>query len=346
MFPPLTFGIFDQNDASGRPVAQQYAERLRLIEFYDANGFGCYHMSEHHATPLSTTPSPNVFLAAVSQRTRRIRFGPLVYLLPIYNPLRLAEEICMLDHLSEGRFEFGVGRGASPHELGYMGVDPGRNREMYAEAFDVVRQALTQRQKGGTLDHQGEFWTFRDVPITFEPFRKPMPQMWYAAASPESAVWPAHNRVNVVCGGPPARVRATTDRYRAEHPGGDHAPLLGINRYVVVAPTDAEARAIGMRAWGPFFKHFRTLWDLHGTEPVNAKLPPAFETVLASGNAIVGSPATVREAIARQAEEAGTNYFSCNFTFGDQSAEEAMRSVRLFAKEVMPAFGPLPLAAE
>ncbi len=342
MYPVLKFGIFDQNDASGRAVVQQYAERLKLIEFYDANGFHCYHMSEHHATPLSTTPSPNVFLAAISQRTRRIRFGPLVYLLPIYNPLRLAEEICMLDQLSGGRFEFGVGRGASPHELGYMGVDPARNREMYAEAFDVVRRALTQ----DTLDHQGEFWTFRDVPITFKPFQKPMPQMWYAAASPDSAVWPAHNRVNVVCGGPPARVRSTTDRYRAEHPGGDHAPLLGINRYVVVAPTDAEALAIGTRAWAPFFKHFRALWDLHGTEPVNAKLPPAFEAVLASGNAIVGAPGTVRDAIAQQAGEAGINYLSCNFTFGDQSAEETMRSVRLFASEVMPAFGTQAMAAE
>ena len=340
--PVLTFGIFDQNDVTGRPVAQQYAERLKLAEFYDSNGFHCYHMSEHHATPLSTTPSPNVFLAAISQRTRRLRFGPLVYLLPIYNPLRLAEEICMLDHLSGGRFEFGVGRGASPHELEYMGVDPGRNREMYAEAYDVLRRALTE----DTLDHQGEFWTFRDVPITFKPFQQPIPQMWYAAASPESVVWPAQNRVNVVCGGPPARVRATTDRYRAEHPGGGHAPLLGINRYVVVAPTDAEALAIGTRAWPTFFKHFRALWDLHGTEPVNAKLPPDFATVLSSGNAIVGSPATVRDAIGRQSEEAGTNYFVANFTFGDMGMDEVMRSVRLFAHEVLPAFAGTTLAAE
>ena len=348
MTPSLKFGVFDQNDSTGRLVAHQYTERLKLAEFYDANGFHCYHMSEHHATPLSTTPSPNVFLAAMSQRTRRIKFGPLVYLLPLYNPLRLAEEICMLDHLSGGRFEFGVGRGASQHEIAYMGVDPTRTREMYAEALGVIQAAMT----ADTLDHQGEFWTFRNVPITFKPFQKPMPKMWYAAASPESAVWPARQSINLVCGGPPARVRSTTDRYRAEHaavnpgPGGNgrQDPLLGINRYVVVADTDSEAMAIGTRAWTKFFRSFRTLWDLHGTEPVNAKLPPAFDAVIASGNAVVGSPRTVRDTIARQTEAAGVNYLSCNFTFGDQRFEDTMRSVRLFATEVMPEFSQIPLA--
>ena len=74
-------------------------------------------MSEHHSTPLNLTPSPSVFLAAVAQRTKRLRLGALVYVLPAHHPLRLAEEICMLDHLSHGRAEIGVGRGVSPFEL-------------------------------------------------------------------------------------------------------------------------------------------------------------------------------------------------------------------------------------
>jgi len=119
----MKFGIFDQNDRSGQPLAQQYEERLQLAELFDANGFHCYHTSEHHATPLSTTPSQNVLMSAIAQRTKNLRLCPLVYLLPIHHPVRLAEEICMLDHLSNGRFEFGIGRGASPHELAAMGVD-------------------------------------------------------------------------------------------------------------------------------------------------------------------------------------------------------------------------------
>ena len=85
------------------PSPNQMSNRLRLIEFYDHSGFRTYHMSEHHSTPLSMTPSPSVFLAAVAQRTQRIRLPGRVYVLPMHHPLRLAEEICMLDHLSRGR---------------------------------------------------------------------------------------------------------------------------------------------------------------------------------------------------------------------------------------------------
>src|SRR2546426_837115 len=112
----VTFGLFDWIDRRPGPIGQLYEERLRLVEAADAAGFYCYHLAEHHATPLGMTPSPSVFLAAVAQRTRRIHLGPLVYLLPLYSPLRLIGEICMLDHLSGGRLELGVGRGVSPYE--------------------------------------------------------------------------------------------------------------------------------------------------------------------------------------------------------------------------------------
>src|SRR5215472_16830388 len=108
----LQFGIFDQNDHGRYPLTEQYDKRLALIEAYDRAGFRTYHMSEHHSTPLNLTPSPSVFLAAVAQRTRRLRFGALVYVLPAHHPLRLAEEICMLDHLSRGRLEIGIRRGS------------------------------------------------------------------------------------------------------------------------------------------------------------------------------------------------------------------------------------------
>src|ERR1035437_7876800 len=85
----MQFGIFDQNDHGPYPLGEQYENRLKLIEFYDLARFRTYHMSEHHSTPLSLTPSPGVFLAAVAQRTKRLRLGPLVYVLPAHHPLRL-----------------------------------------------------------------------------------------------------------------------------------------------------------------------------------------------------------------------------------------------------------------
>src|SRR5262249_48616035 len=120
----MKFGVFDHMDRGTLPLGEQYESRLELVEAYERHGFHLYHLAEHHATPLGMAPSPSVFLSAVAQRTKRLRFGPLVYTLPMYHPLRAAEEICMLDHLSRGRLEIGVGRGISAHELTYYGVDP------------------------------------------------------------------------------------------------------------------------------------------------------------------------------------------------------------------------------
>src|SRR5207302_6847572 len=115
----LGFGVFDHIErTSGSPNLEElYQERLRLLKAYDQAGIWGYHLAQHHQTPLGMAPSPNLFLAAAAQHTRHLRLGTAVYLLPFYSPLRLIEEICMLDHLSGGRLEIGVGAGVSPFEL-------------------------------------------------------------------------------------------------------------------------------------------------------------------------------------------------------------------------------------
>src|SRR6188768_3944540 len=134
----MEFGIFDHLDRSPSALADYYEERLAIVELFDRAGFHAYHLAEHHATPLGMAPSPSVFLAAVAQRTRRLRFGPLVYTLALHHPLRVAEEICMLDQMSGGRLELGVGRGVSPYEVAYYGVDPAKARAMYIEALQII----------------------------------------------------------------------------------------------------------------------------------------------------------------------------------------------------------------
>ncbi len=333
----MKFGIFDQNDRGGLPLAQQYEERMQLAELYDRSGFHCYHISEHHSTPLSTTPAQSVFLAALSQRTRHLRLCPLVYLLPIHHPMRLAEEICMLDHLSKGRFDFGVGRGASPHELEALGVDPAQAAKMYAEAFEILKRYFA----ADVLDYAGTYWQFNDVPVVLKPLQQPHPPIWYALASAESAVWPALNGVNVVCGGPVERVRSITDRYRQEwskaHPSETAEPLMGVNRYIIVAETDDEAVQLGRNAWPVFYENFYKLWRKHGTQPVNAKLPPDFDAVLAMGHAVAGSPETVTRLLASQVGEGGLNYLIGSFMFGNLAHQDAVSSIERFAGQVMPA---------
>jgi alkanesulfonate monooxygenase SsuD/methylene tetrahydromethanopterin reductase-like flavin-dependent oxidoreductase (luciferase family) len=333
----MQFGIFDQNDHGPYPLTEQYENRLQLIEFYDRAGFRTYHMSEHHSTPLNLTPSPSVFLGAAAQRTTRLRLGALVYVLPAHHPLRLAEEICMLDHLSRGRIEIGIGRGASPHELNYFGVNPDSAQAIYVEAYTVIMQALTQAE----VNFSGKHFRFENVPIDIKPAQLPHPPLWYAVPVPEGAAWPAQNNINVVCGGPLARVREITDRYRAEWAAAgnpaDHLPLLGINRFVVAADTDREAMALGRRAWPRFYASFMKLWNKHGTQPRYARIPEDFDSVVENGGAIAGSPGTIRERVQSMTEHAGANYFISQFSFGDLTQEEVLHSAGLFAREMLPA---------
>src|ERR1700722_19076752 len=138
----MKFGIFDHLDRGRRSITELYDDRLRILELYDRLGFYAYHLAEHHSTPLGMAPSPSVLLAAIAQRTRRLRFGPLVYLLPLYHPLRLAEEIAMLDHLSHGRLEIGIGRGRSPIELALYGQDIATAQAVFDETLEVMQLAF------------------------------------------------------------------------------------------------------------------------------------------------------------------------------------------------------------
>jgi Luciferase-like monooxygenase len=190
----VAFGIFDHVDRGDEPLGTLFEQRLKLVEAADAAGFRTYHVAEHHATPLGMAPVPGVYLAAVAQRTRRLRFGPLVYLLPLYTPLRLIEEICMLDHLSGGRFELGVGRGISPYELAYSGVDFLAAQEIYEESLEIILAGL----RGGRLTHHGRHYTYRGVPMELEPVQKPHPPLWQGVVRPDGAADAARRGVNIV----------------------------------------------------------------------------------------------------------------------------------------------------
>jgi alkanesulfonate monooxygenase SsuD/methylene tetrahydromethanopterin reductase-like flavin-dependent oxidoreductase (luciferase family) len=342
----MKFGIFDHMDRAAVPLAQQYEDRLRLTEAYERAGFYAYHIAEHHATPLGMAPSPSVFLAAVAQRTRRLRFGPVVYPLAFHHPLRVAEEICMLDHLSGGRLELGVGRGASPHEMTYYGVEPANAQAIYHEAYAVLIRFMTSR----ILDFDGKFYKFRGVPVEIEPLQRPHPPLWYGVAYPDGVVWPAQNRVNVVCNGPAAAVRAITDRYRAEWAaaGNDPSglPLMGMSRFIVIADDAAEATAIARRGYAQWYASFFLLWAKHGTRPVNAAYPDNFDDLARSGLGLAGTAEQVRDALVAQMAQARTNYQICRFAFGDLTLAESLRSLDAFTRTVMPALLEMRQAAE
>jgi alkanesulfonate monooxygenase SsuD/methylene tetrahydromethanopterin reductase-like flavin-dependent oxidoreductase (luciferase family) len=175
----MKFGIFDHLDRRNEPLGKFFDDRLEMVAAFDAAGFYSYHIAEHHGTPLGLAPSPNVFLAAVARESQRLRFGPMVYLLPLYHPVRLIEEICMLDHLSGGRLDVGVGRGISPHEVGCYGVAPDDRQGMFEEALDVLLKGLTSER----LSHAGKWYRVPAMTMELRPLQKPHPPLGTAAAT-------------------------------------------------------------------------------------------------------------------------------------------------------------------
>jgi alkanesulfonate monooxygenase SsuD/methylene tetrahydromethanopterin reductase-like flavin-dependent oxidoreductase (luciferase family) len=333
----MKFGVFDHMDDAGVPHGELYAGRLRLAEAYDRWGFYAYHLAEHHGTPIGCASSPGLFLAALAQRTTKLRFGPLVYLLPFYHPLRLIEEVCMLDLMSGGRLELGVGRGVSPFETANYALDFAQTQAMYHEAFQLLLNGLAADE----LTFQGKFYRFERVPMVLRPVQRPHPPLWYGVSVPENADWPAQNDVNVVSLAPPQQVRPIFDRYLAVRKklGKDQSTLLGVGRHVVVADTDAEALAIARRAYPRWRANFFWLFERHGAAPrVAGHYPETFDELVALGIAMAGSPATVRDFVAADVEATGANYFAPWLAFGDMTVDEALHSVVLFGGDVMPAF--------
>ncbi|HEU5273377.1 MAG TPA: LLM class flavin-dependent oxidoreductase [Xanthobacteraceae bacterium] len=334
----MDFGVFDHLDRYDGPLDAYYEARLKLIELYDAAGFYSYHLAEHHATPLGMAPSPSVFLAAVAQRSKRLRFGPMVYALPLYHPLRLIEEICMLDQMSGGRLDIGFGRGASPIELSYFGQDPKQAPAIYAEGVELIMKGLTER----SLTFAGKHFRFDNVPLEVWPLQKPHPPVWYGVHAPDAAERAARRGLHTINLDPTDETRACSERYRAvwrELHGEAPLPKLGLGRFIVVADTDREALALARRAYPKWHEAFTFLPRRHGVAQQHPR-PAEFDALAARGQGFAGSPASVTAWLADQLAATGTNYVVGQFAFGDLAPDEFRHSVELFARHVMPELRP------
>ncbi len=331
----MKFGVMDHVDDSGLAPQAHFEARLRFTETLDQLGFYSYHIAEHHGTPLGFAPSPNVFLSAVAQRTRRLRFGPMVYVAALYHPMRLAEEICMLDQLSGGRLQVGMGRGAVTLEQELYDVDPAMTAKRYEEARDIVIAALTH----AAVDFQGEHFRVRDYPMVLQPLQKPRPPLWYGLGNPEAAVWAASVAANVISLRPAAVAHTAFARYRQEWQALGHAPqdlpFMGLCRHVVVAETEAAASAAARAAFPRWRASLTALWDRRGT-PLPVAVPRQWDELQAQGMGIAGTPERVAQYLRAQTQAVGGNFFLCQMMFGDMPLEFAQQSARLFAFEVAP----------
>ncbi len=345
----MPVGLFDWIDFS-RPdrLSALYEQRLKLLEYADAAGFYCYHLAEHHLTPLGGAPSPSLFLAAATQRTRHIRLGALVYILPLYNPIRLAEEICMLDHLSRGRLVFGTGRGASPHELRGLGIEHEEAQPVYDEAFDILIRAL-----GGSLAATaGEHFDLPPMDVSIRPYQRPYPPFWYPAGHPETMRRLGQQAINTVTfGGRLPAIREVRDSYfeALEENHNDPTrlnahepdPKFGLVRQLYVAESQEQAEREARVAYEQHRACFTYLWErLGGAERFQPESD--FDTAIDHARLIVGTPEHVRERVQEHLHATAANYFVANFSFGDMADEQVMRSIGLFTEQIMPSLKRAP----
>jgi len=251
----------------------------------------------------------------------------------------------MLDQMSGGRLEIGFGRGSVPAELIYYGQKPEEAQAVYAEALDLIVKGLTSR----SLSFRGQFFQFDNVPMELEPYQKPHPPVWYGVHAPESAARAARKGLQVVSLDPVAATRASFDSFRAawrEAWGAKPLPLMGLGRFIVVADTDAAALAIARRAYPRWHDSFTFLHRMHARLNAHPR-PPTFDGLTEAGQGAAGAPATVAAFLRRELGETGSNYCVCQFAFGDLNQGEILRSIELFARDVMPALaGRVSVAAD
>jgi alkanesulfonate monooxygenase SsuD/methylene tetrahydromethanopterin reductase-like flavin-dependent oxidoreductase (luciferase family) len=342
----MKVGLFDHVERADRSFATLLDERLTFAAAADEAGIYCLHVAEHHCTPLNMVPVPGVYLGAVARATKRMRLGPLVYLLPLYSPLRLIEEICMLDQLSHGRYEVGVGRGVSPFELSYHQVDHDKSRDIFIDAFECISAGLTS----DPFSYAGPHYKYTDVPMPLRPAQHPHPAFWYGSSNAVGSTFAGERGMHFLSLGPTAFAKGNIDAYcaalarrgraaqpKAEFPGG---AAIGVLRNVVVADTDAEARRIAAPAMEHHLECLNWLRNLHGVSESAARMnvprPATLEDGIKDGSVIAGCPDTVVQAIERQTTALGINYLLAYLFFGNMTLAEALRSLQLFASEVMP----------
>jgi alkanesulfonate monooxygenase SsuD/methylene tetrahydromethanopterin reductase-like flavin-dependent oxidoreductase (luciferase family) len=337
----MHFGLFDWIEASAtRSPGEVYAHKLELAQAADRLGLHAYLIAEHQGTPLSVDGSPAVMLSAMFQRTKRLRAGALTFCLPWYNAYRFYQEVCMLDQMSGGRLELGVGRGISPIEsriFGLQSID--ESRDKYRETLDVFFAAC----RSDTLDFQGKHYRYENAELHVKPVQKPYPPLWFPSSNRDAMDFTARHGYNTALLGRPADARALLAHYREvwerhRHDPGRHnahvaAPFLAKTQHFVIAESSGEAKRLGEEAhrnWSAHIHHLtRKLGrpDVHNTEPYS---PESAQPL------VTGTPAEVTEKLGELIRATTINYLLCIVSFGDLAPQHALRSLELFAGEVMP----------
>jgi alkanesulfonate monooxygenase SsuD/methylene tetrahydromethanopterin reductase-like flavin-dependent oxidoreductase (luciferase family) len=179
----MEFGVFAEQMRRGASQEEAFHEMIALADLGEAAGLDVFWMAEMIANPArSVLCAPLVLAGWLAGRTKRMRFGTAVQLLPLNHPLRVAGEVATLDHLSQGRFDFGIGRSGGPRAYDALGVPYAESQDRFFEALEIILEAW----KGKPFSYEGKFYRFTDVGVAPKPFRSPHPPLRMAATTPET----------------------------------------------------------------------------------------------------------------------------------------------------------------
>jgi alkanesulfonate monooxygenase SsuD/methylene tetrahydromethanopterin reductase-like flavin-dependent oxidoreductase (luciferase family) len=348
-------------------AARTYEEHLDAWEEIEKLGYDGVVFNEHHTSPYGLMTSPNLMAAAASQRTKRIKLAIYGNLLPLHEPLRLAEELAMLDCMSNGRIISGLARGI-PREYDVFNVNHRESRARFEEAWEIIRRAWTEE----VFSYKGNFWEYNDVALWPRPMQQPHPPVWVpVTSSKETIEWAARHNLPITPGLTHHRgVREDVIRHYAKHlklNGHQITPdhlIISVDVYV------ADSKEQAFEEAGPYWYYFWTTLFTHGNatetsvstkmkmEYVSSSahdyLRPEHRSLVAFDRQDFrkftmedlrkrvddfpwGSPDEVRDKIIDIMNHAGANTVLLNFNRGSMPREMFLNQLRRFAREVLPA---------
>jgi alkanesulfonate monooxygenase SsuD/methylene tetrahydromethanopterin reductase-like flavin-dependent oxidoreductase (luciferase family) len=320
-----------------RAVAELYQHMFEQVEELERLGFGHVWVTEHHFGDYGgPIPHPPTFLAALAGRTSSIRLGVAVSVLPLHNPLDLAESYAMADIISNGRVDFGIGKGSEPIEYRKLGARQEEATQRMKEGTEIIRQAWSD----DPVNFRGEFFNYENVRVLPKPVQRPGPPIWVGATRNEDTFrWAGRNGFNLMTipfvHPTMEAVRGLVEIYRGELAQAGHnlatREILG-KFHIYVSDSFEQA----VREATPYMENYHAA---HAAADPNRKLTRHdLDSDMARGFIIVGDPQRCIDTIRRWREKVGLTTFSGTFHFGGMPQELALKNIRLFAERVMPAF--------
>ena len=347
----MHFGLFVEEMRQGASQADAFRDIFETADRAEASGIDCVWLGEIHFTPNRSVISASLQVAsAIASRTRRLHIGTAVQVLPLNHPLRIAEEVATVDHISQGRFEFGIGRSGVVRSYDTYGVPYGESQARFREALTILRQAWT----GEPFSYEGEFYRVDNAVVAPRPYQVPHPPIRMAATSDET--FPAAGRLGLpifigLRATEISDLQAQLAPYReawreAGHPG---QPSVYLRIPVYVSPTEAGAVEEPRESLAAFFARqtelARSAVGRAGAGPADRRRFQAermaalsYEDVLAK-KVVFGTPARVIDRLRELGDELGIDGIIAEPNAGGRIPPELeMRSLELLAREVIPAF--------